>query len=384
MMRNLIRIHGVCSSQWYHHDERCQGMNKQRVIEEYDYIADRLEKERLCMMLTSVPAATPLPADDPYMTLPVTYLQQLWILHGFTTYEKHGVSPFADSAAGPSPFLSSIAGGPSPSNVSTDHIPIALLTSLPYIILVDPRVKVETVSESAFSPPRSRSKHLGVRSDDYLWDKPVEDFFIPEVRSDEDMENYIPPLHMVNSKDWEIINDERKTVYMFVGQSFIPIRQHCLERMIASTSTTCSTLVTSRCCLAGNIIQTVQAGLRQAYECLASAPIACTARQMVFSSPWLTPGKSLLTICKRLDGCQLFHLTLIVLDGASNNYVSAACIVAAGYIGNCFICDAPGSVDLAMATVPADYVPTGHVLISADRYKSADLFNILEYVIKEL
>ncbi|GKA41287.1 hypothetical protein Tco_0733880, partial [Tanacetum coccineum] len=42
---------------------------------------------------------------------------------------------------------------------------------------------------------------------------------------------------------------------------------------------------------AGNIIQTVQTGLRQSYECLASAPIACTARQMVFSSPWLTPKK---------------------------------------------------------------------------------------------
>ncbi|GKG42941.1 hypothetical protein Tco_0479625, partial [Tanacetum coccineum] len=43
--------------------------------------------------------------------------------------------------------------------------------------------------------------------------------------------------------------------------------------------------------VAGNVIQTVQTGLRQAYECLASAPIACTARQMVFSSPWLTPKK---------------------------------------------------------------------------------------------
>ncbi|GKG45175.1 hypothetical protein Tco_0495253, partial [Tanacetum coccineum] len=37
------------------------------------------------------------------------------------------VSAVADSAAGPSPFLSSIAGGPSPSNVSTDQIPIDVL-----------------------------------------------------------------------------------------------------------------------------------------------------------------------------------------------------------------------------------------------------------------
>ncbi|GKF46018.1 hypothetical protein Tco_0135820, partial [Tanacetum coccineum] len=128
-----------------------------------------------------------------------------------------------DSAVGPSPFLSSIAGGPSPSNVSTDHIPIAVLfestsgdinefflesdveeqigmsrvvadpdsddkviaeiifrgksisgdgvvfvDKLPDDEIVDPRVKVKTVSESAFSPPRSRRKHLGVRSDDFL------------------------------------------------------------------------------------------------------------------------------------------------------------------------------------------------------------------------
>ncbi|GJW23074.1 hypothetical protein Tco_0033696, partial [Tanacetum coccineum] len=71
------------------------------------------------------------------------------------------------------------------------------------------------------------------------------------------------------------------------------------------------------------VIQTVQAGLRESYECLASAPLACTARQMVFSSPWLTAkkdsgsplqtalwlvqegtalGKDLL---KSVDGCQL-------------------------------------------------------------------------------
>ncbi|GJV17924.1 hypothetical protein Tco_1363247 [Tanacetum coccineum] len=46
----------------------------------------------------------------------------------------------------------------------------------------------------------------------------------------------------------------------------------------------------------GNVIQTVQAGLRESYECLASAPLclynnfgvsACTAPTIVFSSPWL-------------------------------------------------------------------------------------------------
>ncbi|GKG23910.1 hypothetical protein Tco_0391946 [Tanacetum coccineum] len=43
------------------------------------------------------------------------------------SHHKIGVLPFADSAAGPLPFLSSIISGPTPSNVSTDQIPIAVL-----------------------------------------------------------------------------------------------------------------------------------------------------------------------------------------------------------------------------------------------------------------
>ncbi|GKC71778.1 hypothetical protein Tco_1117661, partial [Tanacetum coccineum] len=80
-----------------------------------------------------------------------------------------------------------------------------------------------------------------------------------------------------------------KTVYMFVDK-FYPIRATLLERMLRHRLTVppsyCRDVV-----VAGKIIQMVQAGLRQAYECLASAPIACTARQMVFSSPWLTAKK---------------------------------------------------------------------------------------------
>ncbi|GJR26003.1 hypothetical protein Tco_1102235 [Tanacetum coccineum] len=258
------------------------------------------------------------------------------------------VSPFADSADDSSTSLSSIAGGPSPSNVSTDQIPIDVLfeytsgvvadpdsddevfaeiifrgksisgdgvvfvDKLPDDEIVDPRVKVETVSESASSPPRSRRKHLG---------------------SDDDMENYIPPLPYGAFKDWEIggnmlcqslhsddVEDfwrtqddwivsswklypkssvhvldltNGKTVYMFVDK-FFPIGQHCLNAMLRHRLTVppsyCRDVV-----VAGNIIQMVQAGLRESYECVASAPFfcvsACTARQMVFNSPWLTPKK---------------------------------------------------------------------------------------------
>ncbi|GKF70131.1 hypothetical protein Tco_0203188, partial [Tanacetum coccineum] len=173
---------------------------------------------------------------------------------------KIGVSPFAYSAADPSPFLSSIAGEPSPSNVSTDQLSIVVLfestsgdinefflksdeeeqigmsrvaadpdsddevlaeiifrgqsisgdgvvlvDKLPDDEIVDLRVKVETVTESAASPPRSRRKNLGVRSADFLWDKPVEDFFSSESESETDMENYIPPLPYGAFKDWEIV-----------------------------------------------------------------------------------------------------------------------------------------------------------------------------------
>ncbi|GJT38903.1 hypothetical protein Tco_0938768, partial [Tanacetum coccineum] len=69
------------------------------------------------------------------------------------------------------------------------------------------------------------------------------------------------------------------TVYMFVDRVY-PIRATLLERMLRHKLTVppsyCRDVV-----IAGNIIQTVQDGLRQAYECLASAPI----------SPWLTAKK---------------------------------------------------------------------------------------------
>ncbi|GJV78651.1 hypothetical protein Tco_1514521 [Tanacetum coccineum] len=144
-----------------------------------------------------------------------------------------------------------------------------------------------------------------------------------------------------------------KTVYMFVDK-FYPIRATLLKRMLRHRLTVppsyCRDVV-----VAGNIIQTVQAGLRQAYECIASAPIACTARQMVFSSPWLTAkkesGSPLQTalVCNSnplMVASSCVYLMLLFLDVAST--VSAACIVAAGYIVSAGICDAAGSFVLAV------------------------------------
>ncbi|GKE77236.1 hypothetical protein Tco_1543356 [Tanacetum coccineum] len=301
-----------------------------------------------------------------------------------------GVLPFADSADSSSPsnvlFASTsgvVADPDSDDEVFAEIIfrgksisgdGVVFMDKLPDDAIVDPRVKVETITESAASPPRSRRKHLGVRSDDFLWAKPVEDFFSSESESDDDMENYIPPLPYGAFQDWEIVscplrnsyyhvyyqeNRRRryftylkellphvyredllllrrrmntyfrlnpevnvgldlwrdvnmlcqslhsddledfwrtqdnwivsswklypkssvhvldltngKTVYMFVDK-FYPIRATLLERMLRHRLTVppsyCRDVV-----VAGNIIQTVQAGLRQAYECIASAPL---------------------------------------------------------------------------------------------------------------
>ncbi|GJR27520.1 hypothetical protein Tco_1103752 [Tanacetum coccineum] len=480
MMRNLVKNQWCAAHNGTITMKDVKAMNKQQLIEEYEYICRRLEKDRLLSAQynlfrpkpaiteppskrqrvervssqpASVPAATTLPADDPDSAgggssnpagsaTPMTgsaafnaaggafgapatdsTVTTTAAMDSAGSRRKLGVSPFVDFAADPSLFLSSIAGGPSPSYVSTAQIPIdvlfestsgginefflesdeeeqigmsrvaadpklddevlaeilfrgksisgdgvVLVDKLPNDEIVDPRVKVETVSEFAYSPPRSESE------------------------SDDDMENYIPPLPYGAFKDWEIVrcplgnnyyfvyyqeNRRRKyftylkellphvyredllllrrrmnryfrlnpevdvglelwrdvnmlchslhtddvedfwrtqdewivsswklypkssvhvldltngkTVYMFVDK-FYPIRATLLERMLRHRLTVppsyCRDVV-----VAGNIIQTVQDGLRQAYECLASAPIACTARQMVFSSPWLTAKK---------------------------------------------------------------------------------------------
>ncbi|GJY63959.1 hypothetical protein Tco_0465419 [Tanacetum coccineum] len=313
---------------------------------------------------------------------PLFLLQQQWISAG--SHHELGISPFADS---------DISFFPSPD---------------------------ETMSESASSPPRSRRKHRGVRSDDSLWAKPVEDFFSSESESDDDMENYIPPIPYGAFKDWEIVRcplrsssftssnesyfvlnpdvdvgldlwrdvnllcqslhsddvedfwrtqDEwvvsswklypkssvhvldltnGKTVYMFVDKVY-PIRATLLERMLRHRLTVppsyCRDVV-----VAGNAVQTVQAGLRESYECLASVPIACTARQMVFSSPWLTATKEsgsplqtalvcnsnpliallLRDVAASVDSA-VHRVHAVSFDAAVASLVSAACVAVAAY-----------------------------------------------------
>ncbi|GKA35516.1 hypothetical protein Tco_0722007, partial [Tanacetum coccineum] len=511
MMRNLVKNQWCAAHNGTITMKAVKAMSKQQLIEEYEYICRRLEKDRLLSAQynlfrpkpviseppskrqrvdsdtsqpSGVPAASTQHADDPDSAGGGSFKPagSATPMAGFAVPDTAGgtlgtnvtastvpTSAAMDSAGshhelGISPFADS-ADSSSPSNVSTDHIPIdglfvstsggindffldsdedaqigmsrvaadpdsddevlaeilfrgkyisgagvVVVDKLPDDEIVDPRVKVETVSDYASSPPRSRRKHRGVRSDDFLWDKPVEDFFSSESESDDDMEHYIPPLPYGEFQDWEMVScppgnsyihvyyqqnrrrkyftylkqllphvyredilllrrrmnryfrlnpevnigldlwrdvnmlcqslhsddvedfwrtqDEwivsswklypkssvhvldltnGKTVYMFVDK-FYPIRATLLERMLRHRLTVppsyCRDVV-----VAGNIIQTVQTGLRQSYECLASAPIACTARQMVFSSPWLTakkesgsPLQTALVCYPKLDG----------------------------------------------------------------------------------
>ncbi|GKB72633.1 hypothetical protein Tco_0934045, partial [Tanacetum coccineum] len=302
MMRNLVKNQWCAAHNGTITMTAVKAMTKQQLIEEYEYICKRLEKDRLLSAQynlfrpkpaiseppskrqrvdrgtsppSGVPAATTQPADDPDSAgggtshpagstfgAPVSdsTVPTPAAMDSAGSHHESGVSPFADSA-----------DSSSPPNVSTDHIPIDVLfestsggineffltsdaeeqiglsrvavdpdsddevlaeilfrgkyisgagvvvvDKLPDDEIVDPRVKVETIPESAASPPRSRRKHLGVRSDDFLWDKPVEDFFSSESESDDDMENYIPPLPYGAFKDWEIVRCPLSTTYYHV------------------------------------------------------------------------------------------------------------------------------------------------------------------------
>ncbi|GKB19752.1 hypothetical protein Tco_0853675 [Tanacetum coccineum] len=93
---------------------------------------------------------------------------------------------------------------------------VVVVDKLPDDEIVDPRVKVEPISESTSSPPRSRSKHRGVRSDTSLWDRPVDDFLSSESESDDDIEDYIPPIPYGAFKDWEIVRCPLRNTYYHV------------------------------------------------------------------------------------------------------------------------------------------------------------------------
>ncbi|GJZ09892.1 hypothetical protein Tco_0544175 [Tanacetum coccineum] len=164
--------------------------------------------------------------------------------------------------------------------------------------IIDPRVKVESIPDSAASPPRSRRKHRGVRSDDSLWDKPVEDFFSSESESDDDMETYIPPIPYGAFKDWEIVRcplshtyyhvysqENRRQKSFFFLKELLPhvYREDLLltqdDWVVSSWKLYPKSSVHVLDLTHGKTVymfvdKAIQAGLRESYECLAAAPIS--------------------------------------------------------------------------------------------------------------
>ncbi|GJQ91538.1 hypothetical protein Tco_0002677 [Tanacetum coccineum] len=208
---------------------------KPTLIEEYEISNRRLEKgslqrvDRDTSQPSGVPAASTQHADDPDSAGGGSFKPAVSAtpMAGFAVPDTAGGT--LDSADSSSPLP-----------VSTDHIPIDVLfesisggineffldsdedkqrgqsisghsvmvvDQLHDDEIVDPRVKVETVSDYASSPPRSHRKHIRVRGDDILWDRPVEDFFSSESESDERHGEFIfLPL---------AIRTEAKELYLF-------------------------------------------------------------------------------------------------------------------------------------------------------------------------
>ncbi|GJW30004.1 hypothetical protein Tco_0046879 [Tanacetum coccineum] len=387
MMRNLVKNQWCAAHNGTITMKAVKAMSKQQLIEEYEYICRRLEKDRLLSAQynlfrpkpviseppskrqrvdrdtsqpSGVPAASTHHADDPdsagggsfnpagsatpmtgsavpdtaggtfgttgtASTVPTSAAKD-----SAGSHHELGISPFADSADSSSPsnglfvstsggindfFLDSDEDAPiGMSRVAADPdsddevlaeilfrgkyisgAGVVVVDKLPDDEIVDPRVKDEPVSDYATSPPRSRRKHRGVRSDDSLWDKPVEDFFSSESESDDDIEDYIPnipyfrlnpdvdvgldlwrdvnllcqSLHSDDVEDFWRTQDEwvvsswklyprssvhvldltnGKTVYMFVGNVY-PIRATLLERMLRHRLTVHH--IRSGCCCAG-------------------------------------------------------------------------------------------------------------------------------------
>ncbi|GJS98658.1 hypothetical protein Tco_0819828 [Tanacetum coccineum] len=340
MMRNLVKNQWCAAHNGTITMTAVKAMTKQQLIEEYEYICRRLEKDRLLSaqynlfrpkpaiteppskrqrvergssQSASVSAATTLHADDSDSagggsskpagsatpmtgsaasntaggTFGATVTDSTVIttaaLDPAGSHRTIGVSPFAESAAGGiNEFfldsdedeqigMSRVAADPDSDDevlaeiifrgksISGDGV--VFVDKLPDDEIVDPRVKVETVSDYASSPPRSRRKHRGVRSDDFLWDKTSK-----TVRREKTFTYLKELLPHVYREDLLLLR--RRMNRLTVPPSY------CRDVVVA-----------------GSVIQTVQTSLRQSFECLASAPFACTARQMVFSSPWLTAKK---------------------------------------------------------------------------------------------
>ncbi|GJQ96219.1 hypothetical protein Tco_0007358 [Tanacetum coccineum] len=175
-----------------------------------------------------------------------------------------------------------------------------------------------------------------------------------------------------------------KTVYMFVDKVY-PIRAPLLERMLHHRLTVppsyCRDVV-----VAGSVIQTIQDGLRESYECLASAPIV----DMVINPPWNLPflgakgltspeqtatGKGIsnplmaVMVCPKPYGIQLTNVSIwkLLLRDVAASFDSAVHRVHAG------------SFDAAVASLvsAAYFIRKGNLLLDLQKLQKNHIFCIL-------
>nr|GEU39661.1 hypothetical protein [Tanacetum cinerariifolium] len=91
---------------------------------------------------------------------------------------------------------------------------VVFVDTLPDDEIADPRVKLETVSESTSSPPLTRRKHLGERGEAFLCDRPVEAFFSSDNDSGDDDSEYSLPYS--EFQDWEVVRCPPGNSYIHV------------------------------------------------------------------------------------------------------------------------------------------------------------------------
>nr|GFB27917.1 hypothetical protein [Tanacetum cinerariifolium] len=227
--------------------QKVRAMNKQQLIEEYEYICKRLENDRLLSAQDSLfrpkpaitePSAKRQRVEEPSSqpaTVFATSISATVVsaaprftdstvittaaMDSAVTRRKVGVSLFADSVADALPFLSSIAGGPSPSNVfdvsaaSTEFFLDSDEEMPPGVsrVAVEPYFDDEVVAEIIF---RGQSICGDRRGEAFLCDRPVEDFFSSDSDSGDDDSEY--SLSYSEFKDWEVVRCPPGNSYIHV------------------------------------------------------------------------------------------------------------------------------------------------------------------------
>nr|GEW24561.1 hypothetical protein [Tanacetum cinerariifolium] len=229
--------------------QKVRAMNKQQLIEEYEYICKILENAHLLTAQHSLfrpkPAITEPSAKRQWVeepssqpaTVSATLVSATAVFAAprftdstvITTAAMDSAVTrsqefFLDSDEEMPPGVSRVAAEPD----SDDEVVAEILfrgksicgdrgvfvDTLPDDEIADPRVKLETVSESTSFPPLTRRKHLRERGEAFLCDRPVKDFFSSDSDSGDDDSEYSLPYS--EFQDWEVVRCPPGNSYIYV------------------------------------------------------------------------------------------------------------------------------------------------------------------------